>query len=288
MVGLGIADPSDDAAAEAASLSDGVYGFYDPGRGRLYVRGRALNAFARMVLVHELTHAWQDQHFGLAAVRRGATGMDQSLAVAALIEGDAGRIEREWHDSRSPAEQAEIDGYEAGLSGGGGVPSRARRAIGTLRSFPYVAGRAFADALAGQGGNAAVDAAFLAPPVSSEQVLHPAAFAGHERPEAVRSPHAGSADVLDRDDLGEVGLAVVLGAGRVDAAALRAATGWGGDAYVTWQEAGRTCTRVAVVMDDRAARDRVLAALRGQRAPGRTLRAVAPRGVDMTTCVPDP
>jgi hypothetical protein len=290
MVGLGIADPGDDAEAEERALSDGVYGFYDTDRGRLYVRGRTLNAFARMVLVHELTHAWQDQHFGLDTVRQGVETLDEVLAVTALIEGDASRIERAWHDTRSPAERAEIDAYEAGLGGGGsGEQSRARRAIGTLRSFPYVAGRAFADAVAARGGNPAVDQAFLSPPVSSEQVLHPAAYARHEAPLPVASPGDDDVrDVRDTDTLGEVGLALVLGGGRVDAAALRAAAGWGGDSYATWRDPSRTCTRITVVMDDAAARDRLLRALRDQHVPDRTLLAVAPRGLDMTTCVEDP
>jgi hypothetical protein len=288
MVGLGIADPGDDPDAEERALvSNGVYGFYDPARGRLYVRGPALNAFARMVLVHELTHAWQDQHFGLDAVYRGIDSTDEARAVTALVEGDATRIEEEWRASRGPAERAAIEAYEAGL-GSEGEPSRAGRAIGTLRSFPYVAGRAFVGTLAARGGNPAVDAAFLAPPVSSEQVLHPAAYTGHENPEVVHSPNPGSDDVLDVEGLGEVGLAVVAGGGRVDAAALRAASGWGGDAYVTWRDAGQTCTTIAVVMDDPAARDRLLGALRGQHAARRTLHAVAPRGLDMTTCVEDP
>lgn len=290
LVGLGIADPGDDPAADKdALISEGVYGFYDANRGRLYVRGRTLNAFARMVLVHELTHAWQDQHFAFDALGDGVRSVDHARAVTALVEGDASRIEDEWRASRGAAERAEIEAYEAGLGisrgGGGAGGSRARRAIGALTEFPYLAGRVFVGALARAGGNVAVDDAFRAPPLSTEQVLHPAAYQRHEAPEPVPVPTAGSDDVRDVDVLGEAGLAVLLGGG-VDAT--RAAAGWGGDRYATWRMPGMTCTRMVMRMDDPAARDRVLGVLRRQHAVGRALRAVQPRGLDMTTCVVGP
>jgi hypothetical protein len=40
-------------------------------------------------LVHELVHALQDQHFGLTQLDLSATSTDESLAVRALVEGDA-------------------------------------------------------------------------------------------------------------------------------------------------------------------------------------------------------
>lgn len=41
------------------------------------------------MLVHELTHALQDQHFDLTALDAGVHSRDEALALHAVIEGDA-------------------------------------------------------------------------------------------------------------------------------------------------------------------------------------------------------
>jgi hypothetical protein len=289
MVGLGIADVGDDPNADLATLlSSGIYGFYSPSRGRLYVRATTLTAFARMVLVHELTHAWQDQHYDLATVHRTATGSDAQRAVQSLVEGDATRVERAWRDSRGEAERAEIAAFEAAPSGDGGEPSRAARAYDSLYSFPYVAGERFVDTLARSGGEKAVDAAFADPPVSTEQVLHPARYLKPDLPSAVMVPRDGVFGTLDADELGEAGLAVVAGRGTLDPAAFRAVAGWDGDEYVTWRDGSRVCTRIAVVMDTPADRDRLYGVLRAQAFDDRRLATTKPAGLVMTTCVVSP
>ncbi|MDQ1711937.1 MAG: hypothetical protein QOE45_1387 [Frankiaceae bacterium] len=288
MKGLGIADVSDDPdRVRATLLTDGIQGFYSTGNQRLYVRSRQLTAYARLVLVHELTHAWQDQHYDLDSVLAGITGTDRVRATRALIEGDAARVERAWRESRG-AERAEIDAYERTLAKHG-EPSRAERAYDALLAFPYQAGEAFVRTVLARGGNAALDAAFAAPPVSTEQVLHPAAYFRHDTPTTVPTPSSDDevADV-DAGELGEVGLIVVVGQGRIDRAALLAASGWDGDAYVTWRLGATTCTRVALVMDTGAGRDRLLGVLRTQHVAGRTVDGTGPTSMLMTTCVATP
>jgi hypothetical protein len=48
------------------------------------------------LLVHELTHALQDQHFDLTRLKSTATSTDESLAIRGLIEGDAVIAERRY------------------------------------------------------------------------------------------------------------------------------------------------------------------------------------------------
>src|SRR5262245_40527427 len=84
---LGLAtEVIDLAGAQAASDETDVLGFYDEDTKEMVVRGRDLSdTDVRMTVVHELTHALQDQHFGLHRLDKefGGPGID------ALVEGDA-------------------------------------------------------------------------------------------------------------------------------------------------------------------------------------------------------
>jgi hypothetical protein len=238
LVALGLIGPGVDLPTALSKLLDaGVVGFYDTETHRLFVRRARLDRFARTVLAHELTHALQDQHFGLT--RFDALTGDEGNAATALIEGDA-----VWVEDRYAAAEAGRD-PGAGSSGTRGVPPVA---LVQLLSFPYRDGPRFVDALRARGGSHAVDAAFRAPPVSTEQIFHPARYFDRDGPAAVRTPSAGGR-IEDRGSVGELGLRVMLtGAlpsGTVDAAA----TGWGGDRYVTWRAESHDHFRGRIVMD---------------------------------------
>ena len=89
---LGLLEPSVDLRKVSASIfGEGVAGYYDPRTKRLrIVRGaqtanRVLN---EITLAHELTHALEDQRFGLDL--EDASGSDDAaLANLALVEGSA-------------------------------------------------------------------------------------------------------------------------------------------------------------------------------------------------------
>ena len=94
---------SADAAVSAATTttidpqsgkgSSPVVGLYNPATHRIRVRGSDLTAATKATLVHELTHALQDQHFDLDALYAGATTNTQAAAIHAAIEGDAVAVE---------------------------------------------------------------------------------------------------------------------------------------------------------------------------------------------------
>ena len=105
---LGLVDRSVDVEkAEEELLGGNVVGYYDPKTKELVVRGDAATVSVKHVVVHELTHALQDQWFGLDVNQRGQTD-DQALAYISLVEGDAVRIEREYIASLSAG------GWESG------------------------------------------------------------------------------------------------------------------------------------------------------------------------------
>ena len=89
---------------------------------------------------------------------------------------------------------------------------------------------------------------------------------------------------FERGSLGELGLILVLDGPVEHDTALRAATGWGGDRYVSWVAGARTCVRWHIVMDTTRDTTEVINALRTWAAgsPGATVRGTSP--VVVTSC----
>ena len=167
-------------------LEEQVAGFYDIDRRDLVLADWVPRQSQAVVLEHELVHALQDQHFSLRVRKRlGFDNPDAEAAWHALIEGDATAVMAEMElvstgahfpallDSgttvtlASPAARAAAGGYDS---------ERFRAAPASVRqslAFPYVSGMRYVASLFRTGGWPAVDAAFVHPPVSTEQILHP-------------------------------------------------------------------------------------------------------------------
>jgi hypothetical protein len=170
LVALGLLDEQVDLdEAVTDSLDEGVVGFYDPVDGRLAVRGREVDAFVELVLVHELTHALQDQHFDTARPELDEADDERGLAFRSLVEGDAVRVENAWIEAQPRAVQQELLDLFSG-----GAPSDGEPVVEALLGFPYEAGPGLVEALLARGGQEALDAAFREPPTTGEQVLDPA------------------------------------------------------------------------------------------------------------------
>ena len=226
-------------------LGAGVSGFYDPKSKSLVVRGVAATPYVRQVLVHELTHALQDQYFGIDRPSLAKADDEQAAAFQALVEGDAVRIENEYHAAMTDAEQSEANREEA--AEGAGIPGDTPRVLLEAISFPYVAGPRFVGALATSGGNAAVDRAFAHPPVSSKQLLDANTYLAGIAPRTLAVPHADGT-AFDHGVNGEFGLILLFEQAGLDAAQARGAADlWGGDEYVAWNHGSGACVRMAVV-----------------------------------------
>ena len=231
-------------------LGDAVVGFYDPETDELVVRGGRLTPYRRATLVHELTHALDDQWFDLHRPELDEGDNDErSLGFSALVEGDAVRVEDAYRDTLSRAERLQAQLEEQELASGidlEGLPLAVPRIIG----FPYANGPSFVRALLEAGGEELVNRTFERPPTTSEHILDPDAWLAGEPVVAVPRPEA-EGPVLDEGLYGRSSLELTLEPvlGTEDAA--RAAEGWGGDRYVVWDAGeGRTCVRARFVMDD--------------------------------------
>jgi hypothetical protein len=210
---LGLVHGNVDLAASENQLSQSdIVGLYVDSKKTVFVRGTALTPFVRVTLAHELTHALQDQYFGLDKLRRGVTGGDDT-ALTALIEGDAVRDETLYEQSLSAADQqayqAEQNRLQKGAGQTGGVPE----ILSDIVDFPYAFGPTVVDSLDANGGTAAIDRAFRKPPVAEAQIIDPVKYPVGWSPARVATPvlGAGQRRVDKSSPFGQVSLFEVLG-----------------------------------------------------------------------------
>ena len=240
-------------------------------------RGATFDAYARVVLLRELTRALQDQSFDvLRRLRAAAADADRLRALTALVEGDAARVEAAYTASLPAAERAAVQRNRP----------PAPRTYGELeRGFPATVGLEFATALADHGGNAAVDGAFARPPVSTAQVIDPRDYLAGTEPLGVRPP-PGEGRRVDSGTLGQFGWAALVSGGR-RVLNVSATSKWLGDSYGTFRTAGGVCTYGNVVLADTEARDQLLRDLAGwvtARRGRAEISRSAERGLRLRSC----
>ncbi|HEX2849169.1 MAG TPA: DUF6782 family putative metallopeptidase [Acidimicrobiales bacterium] len=254
--------------------SAGVAGYYDPQKKALFVRGDKLTPMVRITLVHELTHALQDQHFRIDRPDLDKRDDESSTGLTGLVEGDATRIEDEYRQGLTEAEQKQDETEES--SAAAGIDPTTPRVLIYLLAFPYIVGPDFTKAVVAQAGQGRLDTAFEEPPTTSEQLMHPDAFLAGDGPKDVRAPVVPNGrKKIDEGVLGELGLLLMLEPTVGQAAAQTAAAGWGGDRYVAYATGNRTCVRATITMDTandtgelRSALERLASSRRGVTVQG--------------------
>src|SRR3954454_6853889 len=140
---------------------DGTLAVYNPGDKRVRVRGTEMTPALRVTLVHELTHAAQDQHFDAG---RHLDTQGEAAAFRALLEGDAMRIEDRYIDQFSDDERkAYEDQADKDFSDSEAKLTDVPPAVTAYFAAPYTLGRQLVQLLDDQGGNSAVDDALVDP-----------------------------------------------------------------------------------------------------------------------------
>jgi hypothetical protein len=225
-------------AASGAVYAEQVAGYYDTRRKRLALvrapgRRRALDD---MILAHELTHALEDQVFGLPEPAPGSD--DRGIAVSSLAEGTATRVMVLYAQRHLSA--AALTGALDGLAPTG--QAKLPRYLQDGLEFPYLGGLAFVQALQARdgGGWRLVDHAERErPPLSSEQILHPERYLRADRPRRVA---LGVGRTLRRGwtrraagTFGEWDTRELLGRALDRPGAEAAAAGWGGSRFELWR-----------------------------------------------------
>jgi hypothetical protein len=234
--------------------SEAVVGFYAPLGNKLYVvaepkRGNGeapLAGDVEQVLVHELVHALQGIHTDLIDVTLGLLDHDDlAFAIGALLEGDATwagfRDEALSYGLPMPRPERVTAEFEASWAGRehAEVPRLVREGL----VLQYPAGYALVTQILDAGGLAALDAALLDPPLTSEEVLHPEHYLDPSRREPLLFLHLDTERIAPSPDcreigsntFGEFGLRIwAQERGMERSEAARAAEGWNADRAVVF------------------------------------------------------
>jgi hypothetical protein len=229
-------------------LTEQAAAFYDYDRRRLFVTESDSSFMEkRAALVHELAHALADQTFPLGKfMRKGVKNDDAATAREAVVEGQATWLM--W------AYVSHIGGGEAKVSEFilDSMKSAANSALGSqypvfekaplyLREslmFPYTAGLQFQNEVFEKMGKAAFHEVFRRPPVSTQQVLHPALYLENRQPSkpALPSiPNAKSYRSLADGTVGELDFQLLLRQYLSDEEAHRIAPRWRGGQFKLYE-----------------------------------------------------
>jgi hypothetical protein len=258
----------------------------------MYMAADLPDEMAEATLAHELDHALQDQHFDLAARSKYQPGKgDEQDAYDALVEGDAQSTMLDVLLAKTTG-QTVLDLPERSLAEqmtaavSSVDPAKAPHAMRTSLVAPYVYGRMFVDALRRSGGWAAVDAAWRAPPTTTEQLLHVEKWTAHEPALVVAAPTFAALGrgwrAVDENSSGELGLRLVFEEWLGAVGAQAAASGWGGDRAVLVENGALRALALHVRYDadrDRRVRDDPFALL----AAGLSASAGKPPAKDATS-----
>lgn len=221
-------------------------GYYDPEKKRYVMAGWLPAVMQPPVAVHELTHALQDQHYNLETFIDDINfSTDRLLARAALVEGDATAVMLDYQRElmqQVPLSQIEkVDSFVLQTILGMALSTSQDRVPESLKAallFPYASGIRFVHSLLRKGGYAEVSRAFVHPPASTEEILHPEKFrvAGSESSSPADqdfSPLLKGERIKYGDTLGEFSIAALLSGSSISKErAAVAAAGWGGDRVV--------------------------------------------------------
>ncbi len=219
-------------------LGEQVAAFYDQHAHKLFMYEDASldNAQNRVVLAHELTHALQDQHFGLKRLPLEIKNNDDRAAAAsALVEGEATLVMSEFM-LKNMSKQMLKDSVVSSFTQNMKQLETAPRYLREMLVFPYLRGQEFCAMLFGAGDYEGVSKAYAQPPSSTAQILHPQKFLANprEEPIAISWPETqvkGEKPVAD-NCVGEMGIRILFTEWLDATTAERAAAGWRGDRYL--------------------------------------------------------
>src|SRR5712691_9916023 len=227
-------------------LTEQVEGLYDPKTREFYIADWSPLADQRMVMAHELTHALEDQHFQIEAwVKAARPNEDAELARDAVLEGSAMAAMVDYlmlGTGRSLKDLPEFD--PSMLIGDLGSTPTLQKAPPFLKDaliFPYLGGLTFSAAVMKNSGWSALPGLFEKPPVSTQQILHPALYRSGKTPPNVTLPQlekllGANWSKLDENALGEFGWKEVLKQFLGEDRAKPLAAAWDGDRYIVFEQ----------------------------------------------------
>jgi hypothetical protein len=240
-------------------LTEQIAGLYDPKSREFFIADWIPAADQRMVMSHELTHALQDQYFGLDKWADAAKPNDDAeLARHSVLEGSAFAAMMDWvyrEGGMSVRAMPDIGPMLKQLVAADLDKSsqfaKAPLFLHDLLMFPYFSGAVFTQQVLKAGaGWTDFQKVFANPPASTQQILHPELYLKGVVYPAVKLPDLARVlpnwKKLDENVAGEFFLQSLL---KQFASAARAddlAPSWAGDRYAIFEQA-KTKQILAVV-----------------------------------------
>ncbi|MEZ5342233.1 MAG: hypothetical protein R2706_12520 [Acidimicrobiales bacterium] len=259
---FGLVDRSLDFEAESAAFeSEWVLAYYDPVAETVFIPEGELSLVVQSSLVHELTHALQDQH---DMIEVDFVTSDDYVGHRALLEGDADWVERRWEEQLSAADQVTIGDEYAAMDAELATAATLGGFVSNYYTMAYALGDPAVEIIRETGGQAALDSVLRTGPGSSEFLIDPLGAA--LRPSNAKHS-APLPDVYDDDSevwadaLGAVDLYNVLVPTIGVEAALDAVIGYDDDRYTTFARNGAACVSVVIWADTAGDAEELLAAL---------------------------
>jgi hypothetical protein len=240
---LGFTDETFDLVrASKSMLTEQLAGFYDPQRDVLFV---AEDMVDRTVLIHEIVHALQDQHFDLGKRMGAAKTSDALTALQILAEGDAmsAMLEIPRDGTRAGTMAAETMGT-VGAFLAEATPTEVPVPAILKRSMiaPYLDGFSLVERLRIRGDWSNVNALWVKQPVTSAALLSDDPIGAAHKPGVAilqeSPPWRPALTPLYDDVSGEQSLRVMFEEWLSRTNAAEAAHGWLGDRFTVYQQAG--------------------------------------------------
>jgi hypothetical protein len=187
------------------------------------------------VMVHELTHALQDQHFGLSAKEKALMrDTDGNMAYHAVLEGEAVLVMVAHMLQKSGIDLDEVvkdDGMLGMISSAASaeqmIDPSTPRYFAEMLKFPYLDGLKFVVAAYRRGGWKELDKVHANPPRTTREILHPDEYFNHTFKPRAFDP-ARPAGALAAEHLGEFQWRYLVGAD--------ASQGWVNDRAVIFSD----------------------------------------------------
>ena len=227
-------------------LTEQIEGLYDPKTHEFYIADWSPLADQRMVMAHELTHALEDQHFQIEAwVKAARPNEDAELARDAVLEGSAMAAMVDYLMLGTGRSLKDLPDFDPSMLLGdlGSTPTlqKAPPFLKDALIFPYLGGLTFSAALMKNSGWAALPGVFEKPPVSTQQILHPALYRSGKTPASVALPRlekllGDNWSKLDENIMGEFGWKEVLKQFLDNDRAKTLAAAWDGDRYILFEQ----------------------------------------------------
>lgn len=239
---------ADIVEAQRQLLGAGVLGFYDPETKELVIRGVSLTPFVKQTIVHELTHALDDQLLDLDRPEYDDRKDEIGFGFRALAEGDARVVEDAWLRTLTDEERKQRTAEEMAFARNAdlsGIPLVLLKLI----EAPYDLGQTLVEEIMATGGKDTLDASFKNPPLTSRNVIHPEDYLDGKLAIDVPHPQADG-ELIDEGVFGELMTAYTLEDEIDPTAAGAAAQGWDGDWFVAWKDGdGGSCIRINYRME---------------------------------------